>query len=1328
MKDSRIFKVRSVIITAIVLVALLITAATVAILAASANNVDADDTALGVTFAGHQVNLGGTLELRFLYSDLGAATHVVTEVHNTNTNQVESAEISVDDLATLNIGDETYKVVSVEIPAARITDTVTVYPKNGNNIGVKRTKSIPEYANEALASDNYSNYHDALKAILNYGAMAQKHFGVNTANLANEGLYTNGNPATPYNSLATDLGITSTASWTDGTTLKHGAYEAVLTGSTSLRLYFEYTGEGSLTATVSRDAVGSSAAVTNRAIEIKGAGRANTYYAEITGISAKLYATAYTLTVTDGSETMTYTASILDYVKSVLSAIGPDGVAYSQRSTVVAMYRMYAWISGNTPDTDTCAHTRTHYEKLNETTSVAICSACGKQLENEMPLSTNMYLDANYLGPLVNGDGLYNMTADGLGTDSDGTTYYKYGGKNTVGQLFWTRIGKDGSGNQYPQCQLNPIEVSGGKYLVLKMKVNDAKQATTELRFGTILGDAVYDETYSSRMADKTLDIPIDNGAVGTWQTYVVDITNSKWSSAWKQNEDGTYTISYLQLTFYGSPASEKTIDLAYFALVDDWTELKAINGNGNVKYVYESGKATDFTADGSCVKHAWKETSNATAFTVACSVCGTTQTVDIPNGVNKFITPGTIAATGHYGVTSTSYAVENGVPYTHIVMNGSASHINIWSASGGGGSAKALGANSGRYIIVKYRLKNADNFNFEASTGGLGVNNINYTEAKAKINCSDWQIMMVDASQFKNYQTNTDGLTAQIRWTVNNYNQPAGTYRELDIAYVAIVDGYAKQAVADGEYVRLFNAENIDGIKLNADCASNDARHNVVTEKATSDDTTTYSYHCAWCGKDMGSKSVPDSVNVFISAIDIKKGSVSSNLSNNDYAVMNENGEMFLRIDGDISDAMKVNNNVYISFSGYQNSSGSVETGRYLVLKYRIGKNGLGQEKLMFYTGTEATSATGEHQNLTIGVSEDNEWHIAVIDIKAFMDAKTDSGYKAADDGKYYAKFLDIRPFSGVISSGSGENRVIYSDENDYTDIAYMAFCNELSDIAVLVGVNSVDFYTEQSGYTGDPATGECVGAHVKATETISTNESDDTVLTYTCARCGYSTTKTVSKDVNKYFAPMRDIKTIYNPYNWNHTGNGRPSNASLDGENGYVTFYHDAINHRKNAASQFIFSRLKFTEDNVRSVDVGSAKFYVVKLRIRGYSNVSYITLQLGTKYSVSSGKTDGNIASIELNEASYLKDNEWCTLIIPIDELMSKGWESNDNGTYTVSHHQYTIGFKSADVTTYVDLGYIAFVDTLDEAVSVVDTDTYGLMTGNNTCTEYNTASDN
>ena len=79
-------------------------------------------------------------------------------------------------------------VVSVNVSAIQMNDTITVQVVNGEDKSEIQTFTVLEYAQSVLESEELSEYHPMVKEMLNYGGYAQIYFGHNTENLANEGL------------------------------------------------------------------------------------------------------------------------------------------------------------------------------------------------------------------------------------------------------------------------------------------------------------------------------------------------------------------------------------------------------------------------------------------------------------------------------------------------------------------------------------------------------------------------------------------------------------------------------------------------------------------------------------------------------------------------------------------------------------------------------------------------------------------------------------------------------------------------------------------------------------------------------------------------------------------------------------------------------------------------------------------------------------------------------------------------------------------------------------------------------------------------------------
>ncbi len=90
--------------------------------------------------------------------------------------------------------DRGYYVYSCEVEVANMTQiiTTTLHSETGSLVKSFGTYSVREYALEILSGNEYTfEAKEAVKAMLNYGAYAQKYFGVTSNGLANEGIEDN---------------------------------------------------------------------------------------------------------------------------------------------------------------------------------------------------------------------------------------------------------------------------------------------------------------------------------------------------------------------------------------------------------------------------------------------------------------------------------------------------------------------------------------------------------------------------------------------------------------------------------------------------------------------------------------------------------------------------------------------------------------------------------------------------------------------------------------------------------------------------------------------------------------------------------------------------------------------------------------------------------------------------------------------------------------------------------------------------------------------------------------------------------------------------------
>lgn len=123
----------------------------------------------------------------------------------------------------------------VELAAAQLTDTVTLQLVQDGETGNTYTTSGREYAEKLLAEEAYSDCHELVKFMLNYGAAAQVYFNYNADDLANSG-YTVQEADVPADKPSADV---------SGNVAGVDFYGASLLFKSQIgvRFYFEVTGD-----------------------------------------------------------------------------------------------------------------------------------------------------------------------------------------------------------------------------------------------------------------------------------------------------------------------------------------------------------------------------------------------------------------------------------------------------------------------------------------------------------------------------------------------------------------------------------------------------------------------------------------------------------------------------------------------------------------------------------------------------------------------------------------------------------------------------------------------------------------------------------------------------------------------------------------------------------------------------------------------------------------------------------------------------------------------------------------------------------------------------
>ena len=190
-------------------------------------------------------------------------------------------------------GDGYYKI-TVNISAAQMNDQVIVIVMNSRDIGSTSAYTAREYCDEILANPEHSAYHDLVREMLNYGAMAQMYFDYDTEYLANDGISGVANAEIPET--AEELTVSDKISGVSfyGASLVYRDRIAVRYYFTGVVTGLTFTANGNTYTPIAKDGM---------------------YYIEIADILPQNLDQQITLTVTDANgNTLTVTYGPMNYI------------------------------------------------------------------------------------------------------------------------------------------------------------------------------------------------------------------------------------------------------------------------------------------------------------------------------------------------------------------------------------------------------------------------------------------------------------------------------------------------------------------------------------------------------------------------------------------------------------------------------------------------------------------------------------------------------------------------------------------------------------------------------------------------------------------------------------------------------------------------------------------------------------------------------------------------------------------------------------------------------------------------------------------------------
>lgn len=475
--------------------------------------------------------------------------------------------------------------------------------------------------------------------------------------------------------------------------------------------------------------------------------------------------------------------------------------------------------------------------------------------------------------------------------------------------------------------------------------------------------------------------------------------------------------------------------------------------------------------------------------------------------------------------------------------------------------------------------------------------------------------------------------------------------------------------------------------------------------------DLLMYSFYCDICRYVAYEQEVSYDVNLFISPYDLMNSAVSGY---NAGEFVFENGIGFTRFEA--NGAM----NAHI-VAADKSSAANIPTGKYAIMKIRTGGSRT-SVRLNVSSPTAIALGAGGVEVVMNGIS--TGWSTVLVDLTTVVTGN--SGYIADASGDYFLNQF-IVAVNGV---GAGE----------YVDIAYVAFCDNLSLAHEFAGKGYYKYMDLMSSSQPEIVGTVCShkyeqtdnGHFMKACDICgsigSAKEepheigeiSENGKYRYGCL-CGYTISEMIIPDTTDTFHGldyMNGAAAVY--YQITNTG------KVYDKDGSYMRFTGQG------KVAQIIYSRMgsdhngAFPAFQIIPFDVGEANYFVVKMRASNI--IASLDFKLGTVIGDATYSNAHNMGTASINiPMEALSSGEWVTFVINLEDVLGSGWLENENGAHRVVYYQFT--FNHAPNTpfseqTHFDFAYMAFVNEWQGVKDLVTDDSVQVIYASNCSAEADT----
>jgi hypothetical protein len=811
MKVLRIFKKPVFLITLVVLAAIL----SVSMIAVGAENAE-----FGGSVSKYQVGMQGSVMFKLTLDNPGAG------MEDTDSYEVTVGERKRDTYPVSQVKADGYIVVRLK--PTEMSKDVTVTAVKGDKNREIWTGSVKGYAETILASETYASSHNVMRAMLNWGAKTETKFA--TSDTTADGIFARNSD--PMNAV-TDNTIKAPAhgdSEFNGSLVPEGSTTEIILGEGNVTLRFKIKATEdlgtTLTATVSRDGWTESKTTTATYDSTE-----NCYIVNIDSISTLLFDKVYTVSISNGTDSVTAYASVLENLDKIIEGKGSD-TSEGVKNVAKTLYQFYL-LSADKIDSG-CKHGVGSYwlSSSEAGKDCYMCAACFKQVGQ--PVAENIEL---YLSPEA-------LAAKGIGnSNNNNINYFSSECVDNDGEFPYFRIKRTATSGYYDFNIIPSCDTVKGQYLIIKYR---SENSVTNLNAGTSITTYANTSAYTGGnlyAKSRNFHVKDTEEGAGQWHVMVGDL--SKNTTSFIKGEDGYYASSII-LRLLGRDWSGGTItgaavddyfDIAYIALVDDLTDVKDVVSESTYDFTW--AQLTNYvhvhnTADNACTVAGYT-TTDTTHTPNACSTCGKAagkaaeHTYGNVGGVRKCTFCGNVNAEFFLSAEdfnsklananktdfTQEYVADQGeFPYFHVertaVTTGNRYEFNIVNLFPNGTAVK------GKYLIIKYRSVNSTTsdqtnamtiFGDTAGDSGTYSKKMNYKVIDSGENAGNWYVMVCDLSKINEKFATENAKNLYIRlfgkdWSGSGMtNAAVGDY--FDIAYMAIVDEEAdiKNIVTDKTY-----------------------------------------------------------------------------------------------------------------------------------------------------------------------------------------------------------------------------------------------------------------------------------------------------------------------------------------------------------------------------------------------------------------------------------------------------------------------------------------------------------------------------------------------